>query len=719
MSSIDISKLRNRWMGKWNPSVRYETNDVVQYRGSSYVCVKDIPETQVVVADTGISTNFYQSIPPTLVLKSIEPTDRTYWLDMAPATAWKETWTARTTYTQGDVVELGGDLYICILGGVRNTYVTDSRYWTKIFENADRDHRYICADFFNQQPLGWTRNLGDAWWGSGTPSWMFGFVGYDGNAYVGGGKYRGAGMGNGSANSLGQTGWATPGFSFVDWLVSSDKGGAGTMTTPDGQTPKVIQWAHCGGDSSGSSGGNSLWLMNNGEVYASGYNAQGQLGIAAADTTTRWWPTRVSNTATLDWLGNTISKSFNQTKMIKVCMTSQGFWNQGATSCFSLGDDGTVWAWGYNGYGQLGLGPESTATNSVGQAQTDQFQPRRIPQSFFDHKKIVDIMAHGGVYGWVFAVDEDGFLWTWGLNIRGGSGLADRHADTGYTLGRQFTPVRVSTDWNRHGGIRKIMMNGTAGNWEHTFILDGEGYLWFAGQYQQNNSTQMYGVTASGTTTQTTTKFVRLDKNWFSEHKIDNFWLCGGGEFNVIIREAGTGLTYVFGTNEEGQLGQASNHRYGSSTWTPFPTAIRGVRYVKDAIILDSGKSSATTIMMLTDDGEIWCRGTNSYGGLGLGFAGSTTIPGVEEIEDNGSQNEYHKMPLPPGSKAEGICDFGNEGYDAVMVRLDNGGVYITGFDGTGTGSHMIQGHLNVASYNNRVSNPGSYHWYTLHSYPG
>jgi hypothetical protein len=101
-----------------------------------------------------------------------------------------------------------------------------------------------------------------------------------------------------------------------------------------------------------------------------------------------------------------------------------------------------------------------------------------------------------------------------------------------------------------------------------------------------------------------------------------------------------------------------------------------------------------------------------------MGFNGSTTIPGVEEIEDNGSQNEYRKVPMPAGAHASAIADFGPEGSDAVMVRMDNGGIYIAGWDGDG-GSNMIQGHLNVASYNNRVSGLSSYHWYNLHSYPG
>ena len=225
MNPIDISKLKNRWMGSWNPGVQYQTNDVVQWRGSSYVCIQDIPADKIIVADTSVSTNMYMSVPPNVVLKSIDPTDSAYWIDMAPGMKYKKAWSARSTYTQGDIVELGGDLFICIQGEVRNTYVTDSTYWTKIFENADRDQRYVCADFFNQQPLGWTRNMGDQWFAGSSPGYQFGFIGADGSAYVGGARYRGSGMGNAANNNFGQSGWATPGFTFVDWLISTDKGG--------------------------------------------------------------------------------------------------------------------------------------------------------------------------------------------------------------------------------------------------------------------------------------------------------------------------------------------------------------------------------------------------------------------------------------------------------------------------------------------------------------
>jgi len=719
MNPIDISKLKNRWLGSWNPGVQYKTNDVVQWRGSSYVCIQDIPSDKIVVADTSVSTNMYMSVPPNVVLKSIDPTDSAYWIDMSPGMKYKKAWAPRSTYTQGDIVELGGDLYICIQGEVRNTYVTDSTYWTKIFENADRDQRYVSADFINQQPLGWTRNNGDQWWGSGNMGYHFGFIGCDGSAYVGGARYRGTGMGANANNNFGQSGWATPGFTFVDWLSSTDKGGAGPLTTPDGQPPKLIQWACQAGDTTAVSGGVSLWLFNNGEVYSSGYNAHGQLGITSGDTTERYWPIRVTANETTDWWGNTIPKTFNQTKIIKVCLSGTPHWNEGPQSCYAIGDDGSVWSWGYNGYGQLGLGPESTTTNSIGQAETNQTIPKRIPQQHFDNKKIVDIMAFGGRYGYCFALDEDGFLWSWGLAVRGGTGLADRHADTGYTIGRQFTPVRISIDWNRHGGMKKLMSMNSVGNYEFTYILDGDGYIWYAGQSNVMGQASIASVT-NRNGDESTPKFTRLDKNWFGEHKIENFWMVGSNyDYNVYFREKGTGLLYVMGTNQEGQMGTQNNHRYSDASWSPFPTVIRNVRYPKEVVTFFTGSNTyANTVCVVSDDGECHGSGLNSYGSLGFGFGGDS-YPGVAEVEDQSSNNLFRRIPMPPGTTITNINSWGTPGYDASIWRSDSGGILIAGFDGENEGNHMLQGHINTRRYRQTVGNPGSYHAYHMHSYPG
>jgi alpha-tubulin suppressor-like RCC1 family protein len=717
MSSIDITKLRNRWLGIWSPATQYVTNDVVQWRGSSYVCIRDLPAEQIIVADTGINTNSYQAIPSTLTFRSIDPTNAIYWVDMAPGMAYKRTWSPRTTYTTGDIVELGGDLYICVLGGIRNTYVLDTRYWTKIFENSDRDQRYVVADFMNQQPLGWTRNMGDVGFQGGSPGYTHGFLGHDGNVYLGGYLHQGSGTGASMLNTYGVSGWKTACFTFVDWLLSTDNGGSGTFTTPDGLNPRCIQWVHNG--TSTSNYGNSLYVMNNGELYASGYNAQGQLGVATSDTTTRNWPVRVTNAELIDWWGNAIPQSFNNTKIIKAAQSSQGMYNTDANSCFALGDDGSVWAWGYNAYGQLGLGPNQAATNSIGTGETNQTKPQRIPQSFFDHKKIVDIYSRGGNYGWTFAIDEDGYLWGWGVDPRGALGLADRHASVvASALNRQYTPVRIGIDWNKHGGIKKIIMGGQqAGTYQWTFILDGDGYLWTSGEYVNNSQNRLYNM-SNYTTSERSAKFTRMDKNWYSEHSIENFWVVGSSDWNIIIREKGTGLTYIWGGNEFGHLGSSSNRRDSGSAYTMFPTAVRGVRYVKDATPTHCGDSAYTTFLCVTDDGEVWGMGDNNYGSLAWGSAGDTS-PTNTETEDQGSNQYWRRALLPPGTTITGVYGFGHDSYDGSMFITDTGGYMLAGFDGDGIGYHTIQGHINTYAFQETSSNPGSSEFHTMHSYPG
>ena len=63
--------------------------------------------------------------------------------------------------------------------------------------------------------------------------------------------------------------------------------------------------------------------------------------------------------------------------------------------------DGTVWSWGYNGYGQLGDGTSSNRTSPV----------QVIRQDGAPLTKIVKVSA--GTYRTV-ALDEDGNVWVWG-----------------------------------------------------------------------------------------------------------------------------------------------------------------------------------------------------------------------------------------------------------------------------------------------------------------
>jgi alpha-tubulin suppressor-like RCC1 family protein len=681
MSAIDISKLKNKWMGIWNPSVRYLRNDIVQYRGSSFVCIKDLPDENVIIHDASSSQNFYDGAQPRIHFKQVEISDSEYWQMMAPGMPFKHTWSPMTYYHPGDIVEAAGDLFICIQYGY-NRYISSTDYWTKIFECADRDQRYQAAILFNNNPLGWQYNMGDKWFPTETPIRSYGFLGFDGNAYIGGTHRSPTAIGQNFNGVDYNLGWKTQCFSFADWLQSDQALGASSnFRTPTGEPPKCIQWALGAGDN-----GTSLFLMDNGEVYSVGRNSEGQQG--QGNTTSYYYPVRVHNTATTDYLGNAI-KSFSTTKMVKVGLTSQG-WQQGSStyelqSSWSLGEDGTVWCWGYNAYGQLSFG-SNVLTASVGAAETNQTSPVRIPSSFFDYKKIVDIMPSGGYFGRIFFLDEDGYLWWGGVDFTGGTGSGNKRTTTTGNYYRIQTPQRIPINWKKHGGMKKLCTQDNSPYYEFTFILDGDGYMWMAGRPNNTGISQWHSLSNSGTTDTGTSGFIRLNKDWYAEHEIENFWMVGGvNNYNLYFREKGTGITYVAGSNIEGNAGQFAQHRYGSTTFNPIPKYLRGPRYAKQAVTFDPGHDPNPTICIVTDDGQAWGNGNNGYGSLSFGYSGSNMPGSYWPIlyKDVSSQNQFRRCKLPQGLRINMVGGFGwTAGHDGSIWQLDDGSVMIAGTDG-------------------------------------
>lgn len=103
-------------------------------------------------------------------------------------------------------------------------------------------------------------------------------------------------------------------------------------------------------------------------------------------------------------------------------MACSRFWGY---SAFAIKTNGTLWAWGENSAGQLGIGNTQAQTLPV-QVGTDT-----------DWKQVA-----AGVSS-VLALKADGSLWGWGLNMYGEL--------FGYE-GRQSSPVRLGseTDWEKY-----------------------------------------------------------------------------------------------------------------------------------------------------------------------------------------------------------------------------------------------------------------------------
>lgn len=117
----------------------------------------------------------------------------------------------------------------------------------------------------------------------------------------------------------------------------------------------------------------SLALTNDGEVWAWGWNKQGQLGSGTSDEM-RWTPERISGLPPIVAIG------------------------AGYNNGVALDADGNVWGWGQNTNGAIGDGT---------------YSERRAPVKISGIDHVASIAA--GYYH-TLALKTDGTVWSWGLN---------------------------------------------------------------------------------------------------------------------------------------------------------------------------------------------------------------------------------------------------------------------------------------------------------------
>jgi YD repeat-containing protein len=162
------------------------------------------------------------------------------------------------------------------------------------------------------------------------------------------------------------------------WAWGSNRlGQLGDGTQSDSSTPvRVAGLSEVVAVSGG--GDHSLALRADGTVWAWGYNAYGQLGNPTpTDGSTANWSTTPLAVSDLSAV---------------TAIAASGYFN------LALRTDGTVWAWGYNGFGQLGDG-----------TTTDSWRP--VPASGLSE---VTAIAAGPAGSHALALRTDGTVWAWG-----------------------------------------------------------------------------------------------------------------------------------------------------------------------------------------------------------------------------------------------------------------------------------------------------------------
>jgi alpha-tubulin suppressor-like RCC1 family protein len=234
-------------------------------------------------------------------------------------------------------------------------------------------------------------------------------------------------------------------------------------------------------------------------------------------------------------------------------------------SSFEIREGGTLWATGWNLYGQLGDG-----------TTTDRIVPTQIGT---DTKWLY---VTGGEYH-TLAIKSDGTLWAWGSNAKGQLGIPS-------IVGNATTPYQIGTD-NKWVSI-------VCGGW-HSAALKADGSLltWGYNGYEQ---------LGDGTVISKNSPVQIGSPNTYKN-------ITAGIQFTVVLRVDGT--IWSFGRNDEGQLGD--NTLVGKNTPVQVGTANTWVHIL----------SGSHYTLALKADGTLWVWGYNSQGQLGDGTIIRKLVP--------------------------------------------------------------------------------------------
>ena len=222
----------------------------------------------------------------------------------------------------------------------------------------------------------------------------------------------------------------------------------------------------------------------------------------------------------------------------------------------ALEDDGTLWNWGDNRYGQVGDG---TTTD------------RNVPVQVSGLTRVTALAA-GDDHS--LAIEGDGTVWAWGWNLYGQLG-------DGTTTDRNV-PVQVS-------GLTHVI--ALAAGHGHSLALEADGTVWAWGD---NGAGQL----GDGT---------RTDRHLpVQVSRLTGVTALAAGSYHSLALEA-DGTVWAWGDNGAGQLGD------GTHTDRNAPVQVSGLTGV---IALAAGRGHS---LALTDDGTVWAWGYNSSGQLGDG----------------------------------------------------------------------------------------------------
>jgi uncharacterized repeat protein (TIGR02543 family) len=327
--------------------------------------------------------------------------------------------------------------------------------------------------------------------------------------------------------------------------------------------------------------GHTLAIKNDGTVWAWGSNQYGELGNTTNNGSNKAnpAPTQVGGLSSI------------------VAVAS------GSNHSLALKNDGTVWAWGSNQYGQLG----NNSTNSA--------NPTPAPIA-----GLTGIVAIASSYNHCLALKNDGTVWAWGYNYYGQLG----NSTNNLTANPNPNPTQIA-------GLTGVVAIATGS--QHSFAVTSDGYV----QAWGNNVDGQLGSPASNTANPAPAPINGL--SFITA-------IASGQNHGLAVKSDGT--VWAWGYNNDGELGSGSANVY---RYTPLPV----IGLATSATSVAAGDLHSVALLQ---DGSVWTWGLNAWGQLGTStnyfpsfsanptpsqVAGLTGIQGITA----GSLDTYAFTPAP------------------------------------------------------------------------
>ena len=285
------------------------------------------------------------------------------------------------------------------------------------------------------------------------------------------------------------------------------------------------------------------------------------------------------------------------------------FCSEGDNHTAALKNDGTLWLWGWNAYGQLGL------DNSV--LVSSPIQTIAMGADWYT-------VSCG--YKFTMALKKDGSLWTWGDNLFGQLG--------DYTVIPKSSPIQTLSSDNNWGKI-------AAGNF-HAAGIKSDGTLWLWG----SNTRGELGINSTNHVS-SPIQTIALGSDWAQ--------VSCGNYFTVAIKN--DGKLWGWGDNVQGEFGNNTLVTVSSpiqtvannTSWkrisagynfagafglvpspTPSPSGPTPSPTTTPSPTPSGATPSPTPTASFGPNYELWSWGSNYFGQLGFNDLNDRTIP--EEV---------------------------------------------------------------------------------------